>query len=123
MAGLIVGTAACTATVRSDYPSDDYVVVDDAPPDIYASPRYAYGDGYAYLYGDNWYYRGSTGAWVVLRNEPPALYHHRYSYWSSRGYTAAPAYRPSPWRRPAVAPPAYGGGPQSAPPAYRHHHH
>jgi hypothetical protein len=68
--------------------------VDTAPEGIYAYPHVWYGDRYAYLVENHWYYPGADG-WVVLRREPPELFDYRTRYVQP----APPAYR---------TPPAYG---------------
>lgn len=89
----------------------------DVPPDIYAYPHVYYGDGYAYLVGDQWYYP-YAGRWVVMRSEPPALYRYRVGY-GRGGYYGGYGYRGR-YYQPGVnvAPPAryYGRPPVAAPP-------
>lgn len=89
------------------------IYADTVPDDIYAYPHVYYDGGYAYLVGDQWYYP-TTGGWVVLRSEPPALYRYRsYYYGAAPGYYGRYEYRRPYYVRPRgrrynVAPPAYG---------------
>jgi hypothetical protein len=112
----LVGTG-CVATVSSR-PAyyDGYAVVyeDDAPYDVYSYPRYQHNGTYVYLVGDRWYYRSSSG-WAYYRDEPPALWHHRRSYYGTYGYAAPPAYGAPPAARVYAPPPAYA---PAASPAY-----
>lgn len=93
------------------------VVVNDIPPDIYTvGYRVPYGGGWAYYYGDRWYYYGPGGAWSYFIAEPPFLYRARYGYYHQYYGAAPPAYRapmryapPPAYRAPGVAA-HYGGG-------------
>ncbi|MDP9151790.1 MAG: hypothetical protein M3O36_17850 [Myxococcota bacterium] len=80
--------AGCAARVYSGsapggvYPStveeDGVVYVDTVPPNIEASPRYAYGGGEVYYADGRWYRRGPRG-WGYYRQEPPELARQRPS--------------------------------------------
>lgn len=85
------------------------IYAETVPPDIYAYPHVWYEGAYAYYVDGLWYYP-SSGAWVVLREEPPVLYRYRRSYIQQ----APPAYSPYGPRR--YAPPSQYGYP---PPARR----
>jgi len=68
-----VSEASVEAGVSYDYP---VTRVDVVPADIYAYPRFYYGDGYAYLVGDRWYYESPSG-WMIFRVEPRVLAERR----------------------------------------------
>ncbi|MEO6576963.1 MAG: hypothetical protein ABIP89_24150 [Polyangiaceae bacterium] len=82
------------------------------PYDIYSYPHVPYEGSNAYLVGNQWYYPQRHG-WVVLRDEPPALYRYRSVqvappapppyYYGPRDYGAPQPY-PQPYPR---APYAY----------------
>ena len=97
------------------------VVVNDVPPDIQTvGYRVAYGGGWAYYYGDRWYYYGPGGGWSYFVAEPPFLYQARYGYYNRYYGAPPPAYR-APMRYappPAYRGPVVGAHYASPPPAY-----
>jgi hypothetical protein len=86
------------------------VYATNVPYDIYNYPHVDYNGAPAYLVGDTWYYQRPHG-WVILRDEPPALYRYR----TVQVAPAAPRpyyYGPREYRGPAP----YQRGPYGYPP-------
>jgi hypothetical protein len=98
------------------------VVVNEVPPDIQTvGYRVQYGTGWAYYYGDRWYYYGPGGGWSYFVAEPPLLYRARYGYYNQYYGAPPPVYR-APMRY--APPPAYRAsvvGPHYASPAPAYH--
>ena len=86
----VVGGTGCTATLRTTPNIGGYAVtpVDGMPYALEEYPRFYYGDRYAYLIDQSWYYPTNRG-WVVFVEEPRPLLQYRM-----RLQTAPPGARP-----------------------------
>jgi hypothetical protein len=103
LALLLAGGCYAEATYP-DYYGYDVTWGGGAPVYYETAPRVWYHGGWAYWYGDRWYWNHS-GHWGVFNREPHPLYQYRV-------YSAPPAFHT--YRPPMSRPPVY-----SAPPAYR----
>jgi hypothetical protein len=103
---LASGASACV--VRAEPPVvGGYAAVyaDDEVPasvDIDVYPHVWFDGSYAYYVNDRWYYR-SSGRWVRMREEPPALARYRATY-----VQQAPRARGRAYEHGRHAPPTYG---------------
>ena len=76
-AGAVVCTMSSTLGACYASVSGPDVAVEPAPPEIETYPSIVYEGHPTYFYNNQWYYRGSGGAWNRYRTEPPELARRR----------------------------------------------